>query len=140
VTQLRDAALVYAAYGWLVLPLVPGGKKPLGLLVHHGCKDASNDAEQIRLWWAIAPMANIGLVTGIHFDVLDIDGPDALEILMSAGAAQPDVEGPTVATPRGWHCYVAPTGNGNKTALGAPTGVDWRGKGGVRSRPAKCSR
>jgi hypothetical protein len=108
-TELRDAALNYAARGLAVLSLVPGGKKPLGLLVRHGCNDASNDADQIHSSWDFAPLANVGLATGIHFDVLDIDGPDALETLMSAGAAEPGVEGPTVATPRGSHRYVAAT-------------------------------
>jgi hypothetical protein len=109
VTQLGDAALGYGDRGLAVLPLVPGGKKPIGLLVRHGCNYASNDADQIHSWWDFAPLANVGLATSIHFDVLDIDGPDALETLMSAGAAGPGVEGPTVATPRGSHRYVAAT-------------------------------
>jgi hypothetical protein len=132
-----DAALDYARRGWPVFPCEPGGKRPLGRLAPHGLKDATTDTEQIRQWWSAEPEANIGLPTGLAFDVLDIDGPDALDRLEVWSEDKPgtDVEGPTVATPRGWHCYVAPTGAGNTVNLGRLAGVDWRGRGGYVVAP-----
>ena len=45
-----EAALQYAARGWLVFPLTPNAKTPLASLVPHGVKDATKDAAQIRDW------------------------------------------------------------------------------------------
>jgi hypothetical protein len=113
-----------------------GGKRPLGRLVPHGLKDATIDPDAIRAWWSSEPSANIGLITGEHFDVLDIDGPDALVALENSGQiGDPDIEGPTVATPRGWHVYLQPTGRGNTVNLGGLPGIDWRGKGGYVVAP-----
>jgi len=104
-------------------------------------KDATTDPGTIRKWWKAEPNANIGLVTGLHFDVLDVDGPEALAALNEVlpRAEHPDndetVNGPTVLTPRGWHIYVAVTGSGNTTRLGGLAGVDWRGKGGYVVAP-----
>lgn len=135
-TSLIEAAVGYAARGWPVFPCEVGGKRPLGRLVPHGLKDATLDSEVIRAWWTSEPMANIGLPAGVHFDVLDIDGPDALVALEQSGpVGDPDVEGPTVATPRGWHCYVEPTGRGNTVNLGGLAGIDWRGRGGYVIAP-----
>ena len=120
----------------MVFPCEVGGKRPLGRLVPHGLKDATGDFEVVEKWWAAEPEANIGLVTGIAFDVLDVDGPEALDALKRAGAiGDPDIGGPTVATPRGWHVYVAPTGRGNTVNLAGLKGVDWRGKGGYVVAP-----
>jgi hypothetical protein len=130
---LLEAALAYARRDWPVFPCLVGGKRPAGKLAPHGLKDATVDLEQIRRWWTAEPMANIGLPTGLAFDVLDIDGPDALCRLEDYSESQPgdqDVEGPTVSTPRGWHAYVAPTGKGNTVNLGGLEGIDWRGRGG----------
>jgi hypothetical protein len=136
VSELLDAALGYAARDAAVFPCEVGGKRPLGRLAPHGLKDATTDADQIRAWWSDEPDANIGLPTGIHFDVLDIDGPEALEALELAGPlGAPDIEGPIVMTPRGWHCYLAPTGRGNTVNLGGLSGCDWRGKGGYVVAP-----
>ncbi|MGI8752436.1 MAG: bifunctional DNA primase/polymerase [Acidimicrobiales bacterium] len=129
-------ALDHAARGWPVFPLEPGGKRPLGRLVPHGLHDASTDPDRIRSWWQAEPRANIGLRTGVAFDVLDLDGPDALTALDRAmpAAENPDDDptliGPTVRTPRGWHVYVASTGRGNGVNVAGLAGVDWRGAGG----------
>ena len=134
---LLEAALDYIRRGWAVLPLEPGGKRPLGGLVAHGLKDANTSPEQIQTWWEKEPWANVGLVTGIAFDVIDVDGPEALEALESWSENLPgdDVEGPTVMTPRGWHCYLKPTGNANGVNLGGLRGIDWRGRNGYVVAP-----
>jgi hypothetical protein len=132
-----DAALDYGLRGWPVFPVEPGGKRPLGRLAPHWREDATTDPEQIQAWWTAEPEANIGLPTGLAFDVLDVDGPEALARLevWSGDRSGDDVEGPTVATPRGWHAYVAPTGKGNTVNLGKLAGIDWRGRGGYVVAP-----
>lgn len=140
-TALLDAALTYVSKGWPVFPLEPGGKRPLGRLAPNGLHNATTDRECIERWWKTAPDANIGIRTGIAFDVLDIDGPEALDALRDAmpladdPADDPNVFGPMVATPRGWHAYVAPTGRGNTVNVGGLPGVDWRGRGGYVVAP-----
>lgn len=146
-SELLEAALSYVARGWPVFPCAVKEKVPHGKLAPHSFKNASTDPEIIRAWWKVEPEANIGLPTGLAFDVLDIDGPDALDALESVGGpaivqevdgllvCADDVEGPTVSTPRGWHCYVKPTGKGNTVNLGGLAGVDWRGRGGYVVAP-----
>ena len=126
---MLEAALAYASRGWPVLPCEPRGKRPFGLLVTHGLKEATTDPATIEGWWWAEPEANIGLRTGVAFDVLDVDGDEgmaalAIEIPFDA----PTVDGPTVTTGKGAHVYVAVTGLGNRA--GFLPGVDWRGKGG----------
>ncbi len=77
----------------------------------------------------------------MHFDVVDIDGVSALEALETTRSlGDVDVEGPMVATPRGWHGYLAPTGRGNTVNLGGIPGVDWRGKNGYVVAPPSVNR
>jgi hypothetical protein len=141
VNGLGLVAIRCAERGWPVFPLEPGGKRPNGKLVPHGLKDATLDPEVIERWWRVAPESNIGLPTGIAFDVLDIDSDEALEALnwaMPQGddpATNPVIIGPTGKTPRGWHAFVAPTGFGNTVDVGGISGIDWRGKGGYIVAP-----
>jgi hypothetical protein len=67
-SEFLEAALRYARNGWAVLPL--NGKIPR---TAHGVKDATTDPEVIQSWWGRWPNANIGLATGFHFFVLDVD-------------------------------------------------------------------
>ncbi len=107
-------------------------------LVEHGLHDATVDAGVIRHWWARWPTANIGIRTGVCFDVLDVDGDDGVEELgrlLRAAHGHDDEEtlwlpeGPIAFTPRnGVHVYVAPTGLGSRTRF--RPGLDWRGRGG----------
>ena len=57
-TLQRRAALDYAAHGWPVFPLQPGGSLPL---VAEGAFAATTRATQIKRWWRQWPAANIGL-------------------------------------------------------------------------------
>jgi Bifunctional DNA primase/polymerase, N-terminal len=130
-----SAAQQYAERGWAVFPVEPRGKRPLGRLVPHGLLDATTDDAVVEGWWRAEPDANIGLVTGIHFDVLDIDtdeGHSSFVVAMPDGA--PLLDGPTALTGGdGYHRYLEPTGLGNKA--GFLPHCDWRGRGGYVVAP-----
>jgi len=132
---LLDAAIAYAARGWAVLPCEPGGKRPATRLVRHGLKEATTDADTIRRWWSAQPRANIGLVTGLNFDVLDVDGDAGWHTLAHLTAELGCLSSSPVAlTPRGGaHYLFRRTGRGNRAGF-APS-LDWRGEGGYIVAP-----
>jgi Bifunctional DNA primase/polymerase, N-terminal len=107
------------------------GKHPLGALVPHGVKDATTNRARVLAWWTRHPHANIGLATGLAFDVLDVDGPAGAHAIRTLAAEHDLVSsGPLVRTGGGgWHFYLAPTGLGNNQPAGLKY-VDWRGRGG----------
>jgi hypothetical protein len=89
-SRLAEAALAYAARGWAVFPLAPGGKLPAIPAAHpgdqssacrgecgrfgHGVHDATTDVGVIARWWAHCPHANIGVSCGrASLVVLDLD-------------------------------------------------------------------
>jgi hypothetical protein len=130
-TSLLAWALFYAGFGFHVLPLQPGGKRPNGRLVEHGLHDATRSIDLIRRWWRAEPSGNIGIRTGEIHDVLDVDSPAALTELDAAmPAGWRDSLTVAVKTPHGWHFWVRPSGSGNTVRLGGLAGVDWRGLGG----------
>jgi hypothetical protein len=108
----------------------PRGKRPLGRLVPNGLKNATEDEDMVHRWGREASDANVGVVTGVYSDVLDVDkalGWASLASLVSEKGCLPP--GPVVTTPGdGAHYFFRPTGIGNRAGL-AP-GLDWRGKGG----------
>lgn len=149
-TNARSAAVRYAAAGIPVFPLhtptVQGcscwrprcdrpGKHPRW---HHellpaGLHSATTEVGVIERWWSRWPDANIGLRTGILFDVCDIDGANGLSAVRDL-LAHPAAAPPTVRTGSGgWHLYFAATGHGNRVRLLPDT--DWRGTGGYVVAP-----
>ena len=71
--DLKSAALEYAARGFWVIPLWPGGKHPMR---NFRSSEPSRDQAIIEYWWGICPTANIGLATGSQYNrlvVLDLD-------------------------------------------------------------------
>jgi hypothetical protein len=97
---------------------------------------ASTSPAEVRRWWQRWPLAGVGLVTGVRFDVLDLDGPAGMEALRAALSQRHPAEhpGPVVRTGGGgWHLLYAPTGLGNR--VGLLPGVDWRGRGGLVVAP-----
>jgi hypothetical protein len=129
---LARSAKWYAARGWPVFPVVPGGKRPA---TRHGLHDATTDVAAVASHWARHPTHNIGLPTGHAFDVIDIDGPPGFASLaeMRDAGVLPPLLG-KVWTPRGGrHLYIAPTGDGN--AAGIWPGIDYRGRGGYVVAP-----
>jgi len=141
-----EAALHYARLDWPVLPLhepvgdrcscersscrTPG-KHPR---TRHGLKDASADVAVVEDWWLQFPTANIGILTGVGFDALDVDGVDGGRSMEALSASHgPFPEGPVATTGRGLHRLFLPTGVGNRAAL--MPGLDWRGLGGYVVAP-----
>jgi len=143
---IASAALEAATRGWPVLPLhhplAAGGcscrnQECTNIGKHprttHGLDDASTDHTVITRWWERWPNANLGLRTGIAFDVLDIDHDDP----QAATADWPAFDmpgGPVARTGKGWHFLLQPTGKGNRARItGSP--CDWRGAGGYIVAP-----
>jgi hypothetical protein len=144
------AAEVYAALGYRVVAM--HAVRPDGGCTCQrgsGCADpgkhpclknwpraASRTPAEVRRWWQRWPLANVGLVTGIRFDVLDLDGPEGAEALRTLVSHRhpADHPGPVARTGGGgWHLLYAPSGLGNRVGLLA--GVDWRGHGGLVVAP-----
>src|SRR5258708_38443309 len=101
---MLETALDYALRGWPVFPVQPRSKIPATL---HGCKDATCDAERIALWWQHHPDCNIGIATGIAFDVLDLDGFEACDAIDEHASDGDLLLGPMVRTGRGVDIYMA---------------------------------
>jgi Bifunctional DNA primase/polymerase, N-terminal len=136
---------VYAACGYPVVPMHTahprgGCSCPAG----SGCSEAgkhprlaawprlaSSDPATVRGWWRRWPDANLALVTGRRFDVLDLDGTEGVEAFRTVIGRDPlEHPGPIAHSGGGgWHLLYAPTGVGNRVRL--LQGVDWRGQGGL---------
>jgi len=142
--DLPERALDYAQRGIPVLPLqgklprIPAAHTP-GDPLHghckgecgregHGVHDATTDPDQVRAWWRRWSHTNIGLRTGVSFDVIDVDGTqgrDSLQRFLAEHAGGVPIGGPRVRTGSGgWHLYVAPTGLPDR--IGVLEGVDYR--------------
>ena len=134
-TQMLDAALDYVGRGWPVFPVEPGGKRPLGRLVPHGLKEATTDANVIRKWWAQEPEANVGLLSGHAFDVLDVDGEAGWSTLARTVAECGCLSSSPVSMTGGGgaHYLFLPAGARNRAAF-LPS-LDWRGRGGYIVAP-----
>ena len=150
ITDLREAALSYAAFGLRVFPCRPRAKEPA---TEHGFKDASADGAQVREWWSRDP-CNIGLATGGGIVVIDLDEhPERGESGSAALSMLEKMYGPVPET------VTSRTGNGGehrffscvdqRVHIGQdldtrahkgddrvlPKGIDWRGNGGYVVAP-----
>ncbi len=103
-------------------------------------EEATVDPLRLERWWRRLPRANVGLVTGVVFDVLDVPGTaGALGIPQSTTPA-----GPAARTGDGrHHFFVTPTGLGDTTvpSQGGPgprVRLHWHGRGGyVLAAPSR---
>jgi Bifunctional DNA primase/polymerase, N-terminal len=146
--DLPERALAYAERSIPVLPLsgklprIPAAHSPGDPLYQqckgecgrlgHGVHDATTDPDQVRAWWRRWSHANIGLRTGIVFDVIDVDGErgrDSLQRFLAEHAGGVPIGGPRVRTGSGagWHLYVRPTGLPDH--IGVLPSVDYRAAG-----------
>jgi Bifunctional DNA primase/polymerase, N-terminal/Primase C terminal 1 (PriCT-1) len=129
-TDMKGAALWYAAHGFPVFPLKPGEKRPL---TAHGFKDATTDLATVSGWWTSCPDANIGISTGAASGimVLDLDprnGAPAgrLEVVQQLGPIPETAEVSTGG--EGRHIYFRHSGKKLRKNL-AP-GVELKTDGG----------
>ncbi len=133
-----ESALTYAARGWPVFPLVPGGRTPI---TAHGFKDASVDPDRIRAWWTEHPTANVAIRTGKDSIIaVDVDrhgkgdGEASLAQLESQHEKVPHTW--ESITPRdGRHLYFDPPGFEIKSRTGIRPGIDIKGEGGYVVAP-----
>ncbi len=71
-----EAALCYAEYGWYVLPIRAGGKRPA---ISDWPNNASVDVAVIRSWWewltenGTKPEPSVGIMTGIKSGIVVVD-------------------------------------------------------------------
>jgi Bifunctional DNA primase/polymerase, N-terminal len=129
--DLKASAIYYAEkYGWPVFPLRPGGKQPA---VKTGLNGATLDIDRIERWWDSHPDCNIGIPTGIRFDVIDFDPPEGLLTYIREAENLPDSHGQVTTPSCGIHLYIPPSGTGNRVRM--LPGVDYRGKGGYVAAP-----
>jgi len=125
---LKAAAIDYIQRGWTITPLRPLDKRPvLTDWPVISRRIGESGAEAI---WSTHPDANIGLVTGLAFDVLDIDGTEGKANFDRFHGRTPYKHaGPMAQTGGGgYHLYFGPTGEGNRGQM-LPK-VDYRGVGG----------
>lgn len=147
---LGAAALRYQGWGYAVLPLVRGGKKPHRMLpwapdqpsgVHH----AELDRNMTRAWWLQDPAANVGVATGSksRLVVIDLDVKRGVNgtvsftgFLNDHGLAVP-LDMPWVQTPSGgWHAWLrTPAGVVVPERPSILPGVDVKGDGGLVVAP-----
>ena len=150
------SALTLRARGWYLIPLWwPASnsacacgdlsceniaKHPMGRLVPHGLKDATNLETVIRSWWKQAPSANIGVVTGRSSGivVLDLDsratGDESLAALEAVHGALPQtLESRTGGGGR--HLVFAHPGTPITNKAAIAKGLDLRGDGGYFVAP-----
>lgn len=73
-TSALDHALIYATWGWHVVPIKPGTKRPA---IDDWVNAATTDQQLIAEWWQAHPDHGVGIVTGERSGiwVLDVD-PD----------------------------------------------------------------
>lgn len=146
---LRTYARAYARMGWPVFPLrgwdtkCNGGERcavececPKKPATKNGFKDATTDVSRVTRWWTDHPTHNIGIATGLLFDVFDVDTqhgglPSFLKLLEQGRI--PETHGIVVAARGGMHLYLEPKGAGNKA--GFMQGLDYRGIGGYVVAP-----
>lgn len=133
---LANAAAWYAGQGLRVFPVEVGGKRPLGRLAPHGCKDATDDLDKVRAWWAAEPQANIGIATGHLVDVIDIDGPVGYRSIAAHWQSLvAESVGVTSTGSGGAHIYL-PADPRRKNSVSAHLqGVDTRAAGGYVVAP-----
>lgn len=139
--NMLNAALHYAELGFAVFPLKPHDKTPL---THHGCKDASNDPQQIKRWWKREPESNIGLATGSisnNICVVDIDideekGIDGSDTLSEWERENGELPETCIAiTGRGGYHYYFRITEPIKNRANILEGIDFRGDGGYVVAP-----
>ncbi|MBL0058268.1 MAG: bifunctional DNA primase/polymerase [Elusimicrobia bacterium] len=120
------AALRYDLLGWGVIPVLPGGKRPL-IPSWKEFQTRRATAEEIHCWWETWPDANVAVVTGgvSGLVVLDVDGPVGRASIV--GKELPITV--SVKTGKGFHYYYRHPGGVVGSPPGILPGLDIRGDG-----------
>lgn len=139
--SMLDAALRYAELGLAVFPLAEGTKIPC---IQGGFTMATTDPEQIRAFWNVRPMCNIGIATGGRSNglvVVDVDldndkGEDGYIALRAWEAEHGELpEGACATTPRGgMHLYFI-SDEPFSCSTNQEKGIDVRADGGFVVAP-----
>lgn len=134
-SRTAQAALAYAALGWLVYPAERRGKRPL----YNGwLQDATTNRDRIDRWWPRDEGApNVGAVAGELFDVIDVEAahvPAFRERVQTGGLPSTPI---ARSGGGGLHVYIAPLGLGTTRLLldGIHVG-ELKGSGGVLVPPS----
>lgn len=139
-SDLKEAALAYAARGWHVFPLVPGAKNPLTTNGHH---QATIDPAQVEAWWASTPNANIGVSTApSRLVVLDVDVSGGKQGAASLATIDSQlVPTLTARTGRGGiHAvYARPDDVDPERVIGVLPGIDLLGGGYFVAAPSRLT-
>lgn len=150
---LADHAIEWAHRGVKVLPLhspngntcscgIPDCPSPAKHpRTRNGLTDATSDPAQVAAWWDKWPDANIGILTGEQFDVIDLDGGDAIDRWRAwvADVGEPEIVGIALSgrDTGGLHLYS--NGGGRKTVpsgkRGLPAGCEIKAAGGYVVAP-----
>lgn len=132
------AALDYARLGWSVIPIEPGGKRPLIRWQVYQYRRA--EAPEVAEWFSRWPDANIAVVTGVvsGLVVLDLDPRHGAvaslgQIQQEHGTLPDTVEASTGGGGR--HLYFAHPGEIIRNRVGLLPGIDLRGDGGYVVAP-----
>lgn len=106
-TDVRAAALAYAAKGWPVFPCWESGEHAKAPRTPNGFKDATTDAKQVERWWDNFPDSLIGCAPPSGVIVLDVDSPEALTDLeaINGGPLPATLTAHTGRAGGGWHYY-----------------------------------
>jgi hypothetical protein len=136
-SELGQAAVRFASFGWAVFPVVAGDKMPA---TANGLLDAKRDVDVITNTWARHPRLNVGIRCGAESGivVLDVDGEegwDSLHRLEDMHGELPQTA--SVTTPSGGqHFYFQHPGFEVRNTAGWPAvGLDLRGDGGYVLAP-----
>lgn len=125
-STLASWAVSYAACGFRLFPLRPGGKTPL----RSGWqRSATGDSSRLRAAF-LDETRNLGALAGVGFDVFDIEVDHLDAVLAHVGGAWPAA--PRSRTGRGGvHLFVRPVGLGNRRLeLHGRRVGDLKGRGG----------
>ena len=135
---IRDAAQSYLKRGWSVVPLVPGGKRPLVRWTEYQTRLPS--VQELEAWLKKWPDANIAIVTGSRSGlvVMDVDprngGAESLRSLEEVhGALPPTIE--AITGGRGRHIYFRHPGGTVHNRVAMKPGIDLRADGGMVAAP-----
>lgn len=141
VASMKEWALKYAGMGLAVFPIKEKEKAPA---TPHGCKDATTDTLQIKTWWNVNPMYNIGIATGsrsgglvvIDLDVDEEKGKNGYEVFKEWQQEHGDLPETcqSITGRGGYHLFYRDAAR-HQNAQSLYEGIDIRGEGGYVLAP-----